>query len=195
MGVAARVLPEEIRSSINPTGEITFDIKTFRKMGEPQAIVMLYEESTRTIGLKPAHPDAANAVLVRVRHARSNRVVRSAPFLRENGIVIETSLRIPYPALEDNVLILDLRTAVKCGKGGWKKAKARLARPRLTDDERAQRSAEREHLRKIRQAEAAKKRERSLAIARARAYVKQKYGEVDQSPADTPKRTFGSGGF
>ncbi len=196
-GVAARVLPEEIRSSINPTGEITFDIATYRRMGEPQAMVLLYENSTRTIGLKPASPDTPNAVLVRVRHAKSNRVIRSAPFLHENGIEIETTLRFPFPTLEDNVLVLDLRTAVKCGKGGWKKPqRSSNPRPRLTPDERAQRAAEREQLRAIRKAENAKKRERTLSIARARAYVKQKYGEVDNSsPADVPRGTFRSGGF
>lgn len=86
---------------------------------------LLYERSTRTIGLRPAHPDAPNSVLVRVRHERSNRVVRSQPFLRENGIEIERTLRFPYPFIEQNVLILDLRTAVTCGKGGWKKVKRR----------------------------------------------------------------------
>jgi hypothetical protein len=81
-GVAARRIPDAIRSSINPNGEITFDIDTFRKMGEPEAMFLFYEEHTRTIGLKPAHPDAHNAVLVRVRHERTNRVVRSQPYLR-----------------------------------------------------------------------------------------------------------------
>jgi hypothetical protein len=125
-GVAARRIPDAIRSSINPSGEITFDLDAFRQMGEPQAMFLLYEQSTRTIGLKPAHPDTPNAVLVRVRHARSNRVVRSQAFLRENGIEVNRTLRFPYPFIEQGVLILDLRTAVTCGKGGWKKVKRRV---------------------------------------------------------------------
>ena len=120
-GVAARRIPDEIRSSINPSGEIEFDIDTFQKLGEPQAMFLLYDESTRTIGLKPAHPDAPNAVLVRVRHARSSRVVRSMPFLRENGIEIERTLRFPFPFIEENVLILDLRTAVTSARVHGKK--------------------------------------------------------------------------
>jgi hypothetical protein len=50
-------------------------------------------------------------------------VVRSRPFLRENGIDVFRTLRFPYSHLENNVLILDLRTAVTCGKGAWKKIK------------------------------------------------------------------------
>ncbi|MCC6329424.1 MAG: hypothetical protein IT174_12985 [Acidobacteria bacterium] len=66
---------------------------------------------------------AIDAYLVRIRHERSNRVVRSRPFLRENGIHLDRTLRFPYSFLENNVLILDLRTAVTCGKGSWKKIK------------------------------------------------------------------------
>ena len=124
-GVAARRIPESIRASINETGEITFDLGTFRKMGEPEAMLLLYEPSSRTIGLRPAHPDTSNAVLVRARHARSNRVVRSMPFLRENGIELERTLRFPFPFIEEKVLILDLRTAVTAGRGGIKKVRKR----------------------------------------------------------------------
>jgi hypothetical protein len=122
-GVAARRIPETVRSSINPSGEITFDLDTYRKMCEPEAMCLMYEPSKRVIGLKPAHADEPHAVLVRVRHARSNRVVRSMPFLRENGIELDRTLRFPFSFLENNVLILDLRTAVTCGKGAWKRIK------------------------------------------------------------------------
>ena len=129
-GVAARRIPDSIRCSINPEGEITFDVDTYRKMGEPEAMFLLYEPSSRTIGLRPAHPDTSNAVLVRARHARSNRVVRSMPFLRENGIELERTLRFPYPFIEEKVLILDLRTAVTAGRGGIKKVRKRPANAR-----------------------------------------------------------------
>ena len=129
-GVAARRIPDSIRCSINAEGEITFDVDTYRKMGEPEAMFLLYEPSSRTIGLRPAHPDTANAVLVRARHPRSNRVVRSMPFFRENGIELERTLRFPYPFIEDKVLILDLRTAVTAARGGIKKVRKRPANAR-----------------------------------------------------------------
>lgn len=124
-GVAARRLPDQIRSSINPTGEITFDLATYRRMGEPQAMVLLYERSTRTIGLKPARLDSPNAVIVRIRHERSNRVVRSQPFLKLNNIVVDRTLRFPYPRLEGGILVLDMRTAITFGGGPWKKTRAK----------------------------------------------------------------------
>jgi hypothetical protein len=117
-GIAARRIPGEARCSINPVGLITFDIGTFRQMGEPEAMCLLYEESTQKIGLRPAHPDTANAVLVHTRHARSNRHVQSIPFLRENGIKVARTLRFPYPFIEDKILVLDLRTTVSATVGG-----------------------------------------------------------------------------
>lgn len=89
-----------------------FDIETYRKLGEPQAMFLMYERSTRTIGLRPDHPDAPHAVLVRFQHERSNRVVRSRGFFLKNSIVLPTTIRIPYPYIEANTLILDLRTGV-----------------------------------------------------------------------------------
>jgi hypothetical protein len=108
-GVAARCIPDEARSSINPQGEITFDLATFRKMGEPQAMYLLYDESTRTIGLKPAHPDEPNAVLVRIRHARSNRVIRSQPFLHETAS--RSTARSDFPSLSSKKIYSSLTSA------------------------------------------------------------------------------------
>ena len=77
-GVAPRIVPGAIRCSINPrNGSIVFDRATFEKLGEPEAMFLLYEESTRTIGLRKAPLEAANAVQVRERDKRTNRVVRS----------------------------------------------------------------------------------------------------------------------
>ncbi|HTH51636.1 MAG TPA: hypothetical protein VL501_06870 [Pyrinomonadaceae bacterium] len=120
---APRIIPEDRRASINYTGEITFDLATFKQLGEPRAMVLLYEESTRTIGLKPADPSAQNAVLVRARHKKSNRVVRSIPFLKRNKIEIEGYMRFPYPHIEDGVLVLDLRTIVTSSQGGWRRTR------------------------------------------------------------------------
>jgi hypothetical protein len=87
--------------------------------------LMMYEEHSQTIGLKASHADAENAVLVRTRHARSNRCVRLKAFFRENGIEIDRTLRFRYPYLEEKVLILDLRTAVTAGNGPTRKLQKR----------------------------------------------------------------------
>src|SRR3954471_13791267 len=92
-GVAKRRVKDGgLRAAINPIGEFIFDLAAFQKMGEPQAIQLLYERSTRTVGLRPAHADEPNAVLVRQRYGRSTLCVRSVPFLRANGIEVPMTL-------------------------------------------------------------------------------------------------------
>jgi hypothetical protein len=105
------------RVSINPSAEITFDVGTYRAMGEPQAVFLNWEASTSTIGLERGHADEPNAVMVRTRHARFNRVVRSTAFFKKHGILPATTLILPHAYVEGNVLILDLRTAVAWGSG------------------------------------------------------------------------------
>ena len=170
---AARVYRDAIRSSINPTGEITFDMRTYRKMGEPQAMVLMYERSTETIGLKPSNPNEPNAVLVRVRHARSNRVIRSAPFLKENGIEVPTTLRFADPYIEDGILVLDMRTTVTWGKGQWVTAKRRDERKAAAAEARADRERRRLDARAERERLKAERHELSLERARVAAQERE----------------------
>ena len=78
--VRKRATKDAPRVSVNPGGEITFDINPYRQMGEPQACALLYESETETIGVEPVHADEPHAIFVRSRHGRFNRVVRSRGF-------------------------------------------------------------------------------------------------------------------
>ena len=135
---AARNIHGNIRASITPEGEITFDEATYRELGEPQAMFMLYEPETETIGLEPGSADDRSTVLVRMRHKGRNRVVRSRRFFKKHGILPARTLLIPYAYVEDKVLVLDLRTAVAYGVG-WKRvqlAETRRAGAKEVRDER-----------------------------------------------------------
>lgn len=164
-GVATRVVKDAIRASVNPVGEITFDIETYKRMGEPQALVLMYEEETRTIGLEPSHADEPEAVLVRPRHKASNRCVRAMAFLKQNDIDVPTTLRFPYPHFEGDVLILDLRTTVKMGKG-WREIERRQAAKVANIERRSAQERDREQRR--RENEALKAERKRLSDERAR---------------------------
>ena len=131
-----------VRVSVNPVGEITFDVETYGRMGEPQAVFLLYEAETQTIGIEPGHADEPNAVMVRTRHARSNRIVRSMAFFKKHGILPVRTLVLPYAYIEGKVLILDMRTAVAYGSG-WKK----VERAEMKRSEAAEVRADRERRR------------------------------------------------
>ena len=118
---AARRIPDAARVSLGARGAITFDLDTYRRLGEPEAMLLLYEESTRSIGLKPAHSDIPHSVLVRSRHPRSNRCVVSMPFLRRHKIDCTRSIRFPFPPIDDGVLVLRLDTAISAERPERKK--------------------------------------------------------------------------
>lgn len=185
---AARKGRDAVRVSVNPVGEITFDVETYRRMGEPQAMFLLYEAETETIGIEPGNADEPSSVLVRTRHSRSNRVVRSMSFFKKHGILPLRTLVLPYAYLEGKVLVLDMRTAVAHGSG-WKKVvradgrrrdaeEVRAERERARSDrsaekerlkaERHQLSQEKVRLRKLEQDLEARARQRERELIRAR---------------------------
>src|SRR5947209_488572 len=123
-GVAARPVRVGSRVMIRQDGGVYFDAEMYEAMGEPEAVVFLWEAKTRTFGLQPASPDDQTAVMVRLANGRrTNRVVRSTTFLRKIGVDITKGWRLPFAYVEDSVLVLDLRTAVVAGSRRWKQYK------------------------------------------------------------------------
>ncbi len=110
---AARRFPERLYATLNPRGEFVINLQTYIKLNEPEAVVLLYDPDTRTIGVKPSRLDVPNAIQVHIRHARYNRVIRSRPFLKENGIELNGTIQFPTAVLDrTGVLILNLKESV-----------------------------------------------------------------------------------
>ncbi len=110
---AARRLPDRLYATINRRGDFVVNLKTFIKMREPEAVVLLYDRTTRTIGVRRSRLDRPNATLVHTRHHRYNRVFRCKRFLDAHGIKIDRTLQFPNAEIDvEGVLILNLREAV-----------------------------------------------------------------------------------
>ena len=110
---AARRMPERLYATINPRGDFVVNLKTYIRMNEPEAVVLLYDRDTWTIGVRPSRLTVPNAILVHTRHARYNRVFRSRKFLAKHGIKIETTMQFPTAEIDaDGVLILNLKEMV-----------------------------------------------------------------------------------
>ena len=106
-------MPERLYATINPRGDFVVNLKTYIRLNEPEAVVLLYDGATRTIGVRPSRLTVPNAILVHTRHARYNRVFRSRKFLAKHGIKIETTMQFPTAEIDtDGVLILNLKEMV-----------------------------------------------------------------------------------
>jgi hypothetical protein len=110
---AARRIPDRLYATINPRGDFVVNLKTYIRMNEPEAVVLLYDRDSRTIGVRPSRLDIPNAILVHTRHARYNRVFRSRKFLVKHGIGIKQTVQFPTAEIDtDGVLILNLKESV-----------------------------------------------------------------------------------
>ena len=110
---APRRLYEKLYATINPRGDFVVSLKTYIRMNEPEAVVLLYDSDTRTIGVRPSRLNVPNAITVHVRHARYNRVFRSRKFLAKHNIQIKQTVQFPTAEIDtDGVLILNLKESV-----------------------------------------------------------------------------------
>lgn len=89
------------------------NVKTFIAMNEPEAVVLLYDRDTRTIGIRRSRLEVKNAIAVHTRHERYNRVFRSRKFLEKHGIQLKQTMQFPTAEIDtDGVLILNLKEMV-----------------------------------------------------------------------------------
>ena len=103
--------------TMNHKGEIVINRYTFKTINEPDAVVMLFDPETDTIGLRPASPQMPNAFLVRLRTECGHRVICARPFAKKHDIRLDHTLRFREPVFEDGILILDLRNMINAARG------------------------------------------------------------------------------
>ncbi len=100
---------ERLHVTLNPKGEIMIGAMAFGKMGRPDAVVLLYDRETDSIGLKPTHPKTPNSYPMVTKKNGRHRVVRAARFCRDYGIKFDRLMVFNAPKLEGEVLVLELR--------------------------------------------------------------------------------------
>lgn len=103
--------------TLNRKGEIMIGAKAFEWLGEPEAVVLLFDRRNHTIGVVPSEPNATNAFIpVRKKDCR-HRLVRANLFCRHHNIYIPRTAAFGNPQIdEEGILLLDLRTLVGIGR-------------------------------------------------------------------------------
>ena len=111
---APRRIADRLYVTINPRGDFVVNMQTFLAMNEPEAVVLLYDKNSRSIGVRRSRTTVPNAILVHTRHARYNRVFRSKKFLVKHGIVLKNTVQFPTAIIdEEGVLVLNLKEMVE----------------------------------------------------------------------------------
>src|SRR5215471_14554170 len=111
--------------TMNRDGYIVLSRKTYERIGEPQAVILLFDKVNSRIGLKPTSPSIRNAYSVAKRGRYGGRLVRAYRLMQEFGIDLPETIQFTNPELdEEGILILDLRTAKVCSRGLAKRKSA-----------------------------------------------------------------------
>ena len=73
--------PNELHVTLNRKGEIMLGARTVKKLGEPEAAVLLFDELNHAIGIRPTHPQHAKAHPLQTKSRGRHRVLRRKQIL------------------------------------------------------------------------------------------------------------------
>lgn len=109
-GRDTKVPSERPRVTLMRNGKMSLNQAAIRAMGDPSAIVLLYDATTRSVGLRPATRRLPHAYPVS-RHGKSAATVTVLAFAKHYGIDLSTT-RSYDGALEDGILVIELDKGV-----------------------------------------------------------------------------------
>lgn len=112
---------EELYVSLRPEGRMTFSEKTYKAVGEPAQVVLLWDPEGDAIGVRPASRNAVNAFTLQRAGRHGARLISCGRFLRKHDLRLDHTVRFPMAHVEDGILILDLHTRVPAVKGRARK--------------------------------------------------------------------------
>ena len=99
-------------ATLSPKGYFSINRMTFQRLGEPQAVHLLYDDINNRIGLKPCASVSRNAYPLVRRSSAGRRTISGYRVLVEHGIRLPATVRFYDAEIDqDGILILDLRTA------------------------------------------------------------------------------------
>lgn len=99
---------EMLRVSLNGRGQFGFNQKAVRELGDPAAVVLYYERSSRLIGVKGSLPDIEHSYELKQQGSTQNYSVRARSFCTFYGINVGDTVVFNDVKCEDGMLVLGL---------------------------------------------------------------------------------------
>ncbi|MEP6849379.1 MAG: hypothetical protein ABI999_11020 [Acidobacteriota bacterium] len=95
--------------SLNKEGDLLISGARYEALKGQDAVVLLFDSTTWTIGLRPASYDLPNAYPIIKKGNHGNKQVCIRPFMRKHEMRVEHGMRFMTAAIEDRVLVLEMR--------------------------------------------------------------------------------------
>lgn len=104
---------ERLSVSINNKNVLTLNKYTRRILGDPPAVLVMFDKRESVIGLSPTHKDDPDGFEVKPKGGAQNFVIHITPFCRHHGILIEATERFANPGLsQEGYLTLNLNETI-----------------------------------------------------------------------------------
>lgn len=110
--VGPKDVENELHVTLGRKGELMIGAVATRQLGEPDAVVLLFDPETRVMGVRPAHVRAENAYPMKEKKKGEHRLVRAIRFCKHYGIGVDRTARFRIASIENGVLVLDTNTMV-----------------------------------------------------------------------------------
>lgn len=104
---------EHLTVSINAKNVVTLNKYTYKLLGAPDAVLVMFDKRSSVIGLSPTHAADPDGFKVKPKGGAQNFVISVTPFCRHHGILIEATERFAKPGLtREGYLTLDLKNTI-----------------------------------------------------------------------------------
>ncbi len=101
---------ERMHVTLNYKNVIFLNANLHKRLGSPEAVLLLFDKVNSVIGINPAPPTLPNAFKVKPQSRGRHRIIHAAPFCRHYGIKIDNTTTFLKPEIDDEgVLRLDLK--------------------------------------------------------------------------------------
>ena len=103
----------KLHVSMSPTGTMLISSNTYEALQQPTHVVMLWDGETDTVGIRPVPPRTLNAFRLYDSGRSGAYRFHALRFLVKHEIKLDNTVRFPTAAIEDGVLILELKYRVR----------------------------------------------------------------------------------
>ena len=118
----------ELHVSMSPSGNMLLSRNAYEALGKPTHVVMLFEEETSTMGIRPVPPRTLNAFQLYDSGRSGAHRFHALRFVNKHDIRLAYTIRFPTASIEDGVLVLELKYRVRSPRAvrplpprtGWK---------------------------------------------------------------------------
>jgi hypothetical protein len=108
---------ERMYITLNDRNVILLNYAAFAEIGQPEAVVLLFDKANSINGIRPSHPKIEHAFPLKAKPGSRHRLIAASPFCRHHGIRVEGT--VAFHSVErdrDGMLKLYLSATTVAGR-------------------------------------------------------------------------------